>query len=159
MNQKGASAILVTSLIIVVVVILSVIFFAWSKNYSKEQMDVTSGQLKQASDLSCINANFKITSCNIDSDTKTINFVFVNNSNLKIFNLVLTIHANETIISGAFEKVIDSGEITSLSTATDFTYVKGEVEHQSIDVATITDIILTNGTCPKKVFTLDCEIV
>ena len=158
MNQKGASAILVTSLIIVVVVILSVIFFAWSKNYSKEQMDVTSGQLKQASDLSCINANFKITSCNIDSDTKTINFVFVNNSNLKIFNLVLTIHANETIISGAFEKVIDS-EITSLSTATDFTYVKGEVEHQSIDVATITDIILTNGTCPKKVFTLDCEIV
>lgn len=122
-------------------------------------MDVTSGQLKQASDLSCINANFKITSCNIDLDTKTINFVFVNNSNLKIFNLVLTIHANETIISGAFEKVINSGEITSLSTATDFTYTKGKAEHQSIDTATITDIILTNGTCPKKVFTLDCEIV
>lgn len=158
MNQKGASAILVTSLVVVVVVILSLIIFAWGKNYSKEQMDVTSGQIKQASDLSCLNANFKVSSCKINSNTKAVNLVFVNNSDLKIYNLVLTIHTNEAIISGAFDKIIDSGEITTLSTDTNFIYTKGQTEHANIDVITITDIILTNGTCPKKVFTLDCDI-
>lgn len=158
MNQKGASAILVTSLIIVVVVILSVIFFAWSKNYSKEQMDVTSGQIKQASDLSCLNAKFRVSSCKINPDTKAVSLVFMNSSDLKIYNLVLTIHTSETIISGAFEKIVDSGEITTLSTNTNFSYTKGQTEHANIDVTKITDIVLTNGTCPKKVFALDCDI-
>jgi hypothetical protein len=163
MNQKGAAAILVISLIIVLIVTLSIIVFAWSKSYSRQQMNITSGKLKQASDLSCVNANFKVSSCTVDSTTKAVDLVFINNSNLKIFNLILTIYAkdisaNDIVVSGTFEKVIDSGEITSLSTDTNYTYIKGETEHGDMDTSTITDIILTNGTCPKKVFTLDCEI-
>lgn len=163
MNKKGAAAILVISLVIVLIVTLSIIIFAWSKSYSRDEMNITSGQLKQASDLSCVNANFKVTSCTVDSSGKAVYLVFVNNSNLKIFNLVLTIYAkdisaNDIIVSGTFEKIINSGENASLSTDTNFTYIKGEAEHSGMDIDTITDIILTNGTCPKKIFTLDCEV-
>lgn len=161
MNQKGASPIIVVTLIIVITVILAGLLLSWSKNFSKTNMDQTTTELKQASDLSCANASFKVESCTIDGINKNINILFINSSNLKIYNLVLTIegknNSGENIrVSGRFEDIVDAGKSINFTTDSNFTEIIGNLE--DLNVSTITNITLTNGTCPKKIFVLDCEI-
>lgn len=161
MNQKGASPIIVITLVIVITVILAGLFLSWSNNFSKINMDQTTSELKQASDLSCLNAGFKIVSCTIDSSTKETNILFTNSSNLKIYNLILTIEGKDNSgedirVSGRFEDVVDAGKSISLTTDSNFTGIAGTLG--DLNVSTIANITLTNGTCPKKIFVLDCEI-
>ncbi len=161
MNQKGASSVITITLVIVITVILAGLFLSWANNFSKTNRDQTTSELKQASDLSCVNASFKVESCTIDSSTKATDILFINSSNLKIFNLILTIEGKDNSgedirASGRFEDVIDAGVSVNLTTNSNFTGITGNLE--DLNVSTITNMTLTNGTCPKKIFVLDCEI-
>jgi FlaG/FlaF family flagellin (archaellin) len=161
MNQKGASSVIIITLVIVITVILAGLFLSWANNFSKTNRDQTTSELKQASDLSCVNASFKVESCTIDSSTKATDILFINSSNLKIYNLILTIQgqndSEEDIrISGRFEEIVAAGKSINFTTDSNFTEIIGNLE--DLNVSTITNITLTNGTCPKKIFVLDCEI-
>jgi flagellin-like protein len=161
MNQKGASSVITITLVIVITVILAGLFLSWANNFSKTNRDQTTSELKQASDLSCVNASFKVESCTIDSSTKATDILFINSSNLKIYNLILTIQgqndSEEDIrISGRFEEIVAAGKSINFTTDSNFTEIIGNLE--DLNVSTITNITLTNGTCPKKIFVLDCEI-
>lgn len=162
MNQKGLSAIIVTLLVIVITVIIATVFFAWAKDYSKTSNNVATGELQQVSDLSCLNANFKVDSCIIDDDVNAIDVVFLNNSDIKIFNLVLTVQGknnsdNDSVIIGRFDSAVSGGEVVKLSTDTNFTFTTG-TGFDDFNFSTIESMTLTNGTCPKKSFLLNCEI-
>jgi len=161
MNQKGASSVITITLVIVITVILAGLFLSWANNFSKTNRDQTTSELKQASDLSCVNASFKVESCTIDSSTKATDILFINSSNLKIYNLILTIQgqndSEEDIrISGRFEEIVAAGKSINFTTDSNFTEIIGNLE--DLNVSTITNMTLTNGTCPKKIFVLDCEI-
>jgi FlaG/FlaF family flagellin (archaellin) len=161
LTKKGVSEVIVTTMIIVVTVILVTMFLAWMRESSKNKLDQTADEMKQASDLSCLNASFKVESCTIDSSTKETNILFTNNSNLKIYNLILTIEgkndSEEDIrVSGRFDEVVDAGESINFTTDSNFTGISGNLG--DINISTITNMTLTNGTCPKKIFVLDCEI-
>ncbi len=156
-TQKGASEVIVVTLIIVVTVILAGIFFAWLKNSSKERMDQATDELKQASDLSCMDAKFIVDSCNIYSSSgNKVSLVFRNDSNLRVFNLVLTIQGKngseeDLVVAGRFEKVVSKGEMTNLSTDANFTYTIGDENLlTTLNPNSIYHMILTNGTCPKE---------
>jgi FlaG/FlaF family flagellin (archaellin) len=161
LTKKGVSEVIVTTMIIVVTVILVTMFLAWMRESSKNKLDQTADEMKQASDLSCLNASFKVVSCTIDSSTKATDILFINSSNLKIYNLILTIQgqndSEEDIrISGRFEEIVAAGKSINFTTDSNFTEIIGNLE--DLNVSTITNITLTNGTCPKKIFVLDCEI-
>lgn len=161
MNQKGASSVIIITLVIVITVILAGLFLSWANNFSKTNRDQTTSELKQASDLSCVNASFKVESCTIDSSTKATDILFINSSNLKIYNLILTIQgqndSEEDIrISGRFEEIVAAGKSINFTTDSNFTGISGNLG--DINISTITNMTLTNGTCPKKIFVLDCEI-
>lgn len=160
-TKKGLSSLIVITMIIVVTVILATIFFAWLKESSKSQLDQTATELKEASNLSCNNSSFKIESFNIDEVNKNISFVLSNNSDLRLFNLVLSIHgknksAEDTSIVGRFESIVSPGEIIRLETDSNFTFITGNQETlNNLDYSNIEDITLTNGTCPKKIISID----
>ena len=159
LTKKGASEVIVAIMVVMVTVILATIFFAWMKETSKNQLDETSNELRQASDFTCMNATFVIESCVIDSSSKDVNILLMNNSELRLFNIILSIHAENTSIVGRFEKLVDPGEISKLSTSSDFTYIDGNQSVlSSLDLDTIENMILTNGACPKKTINLDCDI-
>jgi flagellin-like protein len=63
LTKKGASEVIVAIMVVMVTVILATIFFAWMKETSKNQLDETSNELRQASDFTCMNATFVIESC------------------------------------------------------------------------------------------------
>ncbi|MFA5746215.1 MAG: chitobiase/beta-hexosaminidase C-terminal domain-containing protein [archaeon] len=160
-TNKGASEVIVVTLIIVVTVILAGIFFAWLKESSNTQLDQTSMQLKEASDLSCSNATFKIESFDLDEVNRKISFVLSNNSDLKIFNLILSVQGKDAEgvdlkISGRFDTIVESGQMVSLSTDSNFTYISGDISALgTLDFGNLTNITLTNGTCPKKILLID----
>jgi len=163
-TEKGASEVIVIILIIVVTVILATLFFAWLRESSKTKLDETSFELRQASDFSCMDASFIIESCNLISvENNSINFVLSNNSTLVLFNIVLSIHGknknNEnTSIIGRFENIVSGGETVLLSTDTDFTFIQGDqAVLDDLNISTITNITLTNGTCPNKIVSLNCD--
>lgn len=159
-TRKGVSEVVTVTLIIVVTVILAGIFLAWTKNSSKTKMDEISSELRSATDLECSNAEFYVDSCTISSTNKTIKLTFVNNSNLKLFNLNLTING-ETSVAGVFSDTIDSGKIAFLSTDTNFDFTRGDKSTlTAMDVETIDNMILTNGTCPKEILDISsCNVV
>lgn len=162
-SKKGASEVIVIVLIIVITVILTTIFLAWLRESSKSKLDQTADEMRQASDLSCMDAGFTIESCRILTD-KNISVLFSNNSDLKLFNLILSINgknnsAQDTSIVGRFETVINPGEIKNLSTASSFTFITGDQTTLSdLNASTITNATLTNGNCPKKIINLSCDI-
>lgn len=160
-TEKGASEVIVIVMIIVITVILATIFFAWLKESSNTQLDQTSMQLKEASDLSCSNATFKIESFDLDEVNRKISFVLSNNSDLKIFNLILSVQGKDAEgvdlkISGRFDTIVESGQMVSLSTDSNFTYISGDISALgTLDFGNLTNITLTNGTCPKKILLID----
>ena len=130
------------------------------KETSKNQLDETSNELREASDFTCMNAKFVIESCVIDSLSNKVTIILMNNSELRLFNIILSIHAQNTSIVGRFEKLVNPGEISKLSTTSDFTFVTGDqTTFSSLNPNTIENMILTNGACPKKTINLDCEII
>ena len=162
MNKKGASEVIVVIMVIMVTVILATIFFAWMRESSKSKLDQTADEMKQASDFSCMDDPLILESCTITNNV--INIVASNNSDLKLFNLILSINgknnsAEDTSIVGRFETIINPGEIKNLSTALSFTYITGDQTTLSdLNASTITNAILTNGNCPKKIINLSCDI-
>jgi FlaG/FlaF family flagellin (archaellin) len=162
-TKKGASEVIVVIMIVMVSVILATLFFAWLKESSKSKLDQTADEMKQASDFSCMDASFIIESCNVNDDGN-ISVVLSNNSDLRLFNLILSINgknnsAEDTSIVGRFETVINPGEIKNLSTASSFTFITGDQTTLSdLNASTITNAILTNGNCPKKIINLSCDI-
>lgn len=159
-NKKGVSEVITITLIIVITVIIAGLFFAWTKNSAKTRLDEVSAELKAASDLECSNAEFYVDSCTIYSTTKTIRFTLINNSNLKLFNLNLSING-DTSVAGAFQGTIEPGEIKNISTDTNFNFTRGDQSTLiAMDVEAIDNITLTNGTCPKEVLDISgCTIV
>jgi uncharacterized protein YpmB len=112
-TKKGASEVIVVIMIVMVSVILATMFFAWLKESSKSKLDQTADEMKQASDFSCMDASFIIESCNVNDDGN-ISVVLSNNSDLRLFNLVLSINGKnnlgaDTSIVGRFETVINPG--------------------------------------------------
>lgn len=160
-NIKGVSEVVTVTLIIVVTVILAGIFLAWSKNSSKTKMDEISAELRSATDLECSNAEFYVDSCTISSATKTVKITLVNNSNLKIYNLNLSISGGNTSVAGVFSDTVDSGRIAFLSTDVNFDFTRGDQSTlTAMNIETIDNITLTNGTCPKEVLDISgCTVV
>lgn len=162
-TKKGASEVVVVIMIVVITVILATIFLAWLRESSKSKLDQTADEMRQASDLSCMDASFTIESCKILND-KNISVLFSNNSDLRLFNLVLSISgknnsAENTSIVGRFETTISPGELKNLSTASDFTFTNGDaLALLDLNASSITNMTLTNGTCPKKIINLNCDI-
>lgn len=157
-SRKGISEIISVTLLIVIVVILASLFFAWSRNSTKTKMDQVTAELKAASDLECSNAQFYVDSCTIYSTTKTTRLVLINNSNIRLFNLQLTINGE---VSGSFNNIIEAGETAYLSTDTNFTVNRGNLDSLAdIDISDIKNITLTNGACPKEILDISgCRIV
>ena len=160
-NKKGVSEVITITLIIVITVIIAGMFFAWTKNSAKNRMDEVSAELKAASDLECSNAEFYVDSCTIYSTTKTIRFTLINNSKLKLFNLKLSINGEDSVAGTFQDTIVDSGETVYLSTDTDFNFTRGDQSTlTAIDIETIDNITLTNGTCPKEILDISgCTIV
>lgn len=157
-TKKGASEVIVVTLVIVVTVILAIIFFAWFKETSKSNLDQTADEMKQASDLSCMNASIVIESCKFNNND--LNVLLINNSDIKLFNLVISVYGKntdnkDTSFVGRFEEIVKPGEIKKLSTKTNFTYVTEDGDFNKLEE--IERVILTNGACPKYIINLDCE--
>lgn len=159
-TRKGVSEIITITIIIAITVILTGMFLAWAKNSSKNKMDEISAELRSASDLECLNAEFFVDSCTILNTTKTIRLTIINNSNLKLFNLNLSING-DTSVAGVFQDNINPGEMAFLSTDTDFNFTRGDQSTlHAIDIDTIDNITLTNGTCPKEILDISgCTVV
>lgn len=159
-TRKGVSEIITITIIIAITVILTGMFLAWAKNSSKNKMDEISAELRSASDLECLNAEFYVDSCTILNTTKTIRLTIINNSNLKLFNLNLSING-DTSVAGVFQDNINPGEMAFLSTDTDFNFTRGDQSTlHAIDIDTIDNITLTNGTCPKEILDISgCTVV
>lgn len=159
-TRKGVSEIITITIIIAITVILTGMFLAWAKNSSKNKMDEISAELRSASDLECLNAEFYVDSCTILNTTKTIRLTIINNSNLKLFNLNLSING-DTSVAGVFQDNINPGEMAFLSTDTDFNFTRGDQSTlRAIDIDTIDNITLTNGTCPKEILDISgCAVV
>lgn len=159
LNKKGASEIIVTMLIVVVVVILATVLFAWFKSSSQNKLDETTDELKQVSDFKCMDASFIIESCVIDSD-KNFSILFSNSSDIRLFNLVLSIHGKnneeDSLVVGRFNDIIQPGEIKNLKTSGNFVFLTGDNSTLSA-IDTIDNIILTNAACPNKILNLNCE--
>lgn len=155
-SKKGLSEIISVTLLIVIVVVLSSLFFAWSRNSATTRMDEISAEQKQANSLECYNAQFYVESCTFNGKTKTVKLNLINNSNIKLFNLNLIINGE---VSGSFNKIIDAGETAYLSTDTDFNFNRGNQSTlDSMNLASIENITLTNGACPKEVLDISsCE--
>lgn len=159
-TRKGVSEIITITIIIAITVILTGMFLAWAKNSSKNKMDEISAELRSASDLECLNAEFYVDSCTILNTTKTIRLTIINNSNLKLFNLNLSING-DTSVAGVFQDNINPGEMAFLSTDTDFNFTRGDQSTlRAMDIDTIDNITLTNGTCPKEILDISgCTVV
>ncbi len=159
-TRKGVSEIITITIIIAITVILTGMFLAWAKNSSKNKMDEISAELRSASDLECLNAEFYVDSCTILNTTKTIRLTIINNSNLKLFNLNLSINGG-TSVAGVFQDNINPGEMAFLSTDTDFNFTRGDQSTlRAMDIDTIDNITLTNGTCPKEILDISgCTVV
>ncbi|MFA5746216.1 MAG: hypothetical protein WCX82_00210 [archaeon] len=163
LNNKGASEVIVVTLIIVISVILAGLFFSWLKESSKQNMDDASSALVNSSDVSCIDAKFLVDSCDINSTSRVTKLMFTNNSDLKIFNIVLTIEGKnvsgtDMTLIGRFEDVVSGGEVIELSTDTNFTYTRQDSDYNTLDTSEISNMVLTNGTCPKKAVVLNCIV-
>jgi len=156
-KQKGISEIIALILIILVSVVLIAIIIAWSKNSVKEKLDISTESLKQASSTECINNSLSIDEVLVNTKNKNVNILVSNNSNLKYFNLVLTVESvdedgNQTKAVGSFNKIIKPGEVKTYDTTIDFNFSKSNFD--DINFLGITDIYLTNGTCPNQAIDL-----
>lgn len=165
MTAKGVSEVITTTLIIVVTVVLATMFFAWARAKTQTDLDSTADELRQVSDLSCMNASFVVDSCKITTTgDKKVGILFINNSDLLVFNLQLSINGEtdtqeKAFIVGRFETTISGGEVKKLSTDTDFSFVNADqATLNDLNVYSITSMVLTNGTCPKKIITLNCDV-
>ena len=69
-SRKGVSEIITITIIIAITVILIGHVFGLGKNSSKNKMDEISAELRSASDLECLNAEFFVDSCTILNTTK-----------------------------------------------------------------------------------------
>ena len=163
LNNKGASEVIVVIMIVMVTVVLATMFFAWLKESSSSRLNETGDEVKQASDFSCMNDPIIVESCTITDSPREISLVLSNNSDLKIFNIVLSVNGKDVLennlnISGRFDTVINSGQVIQLTTDSNFTYITGdETDFGNIVIGTINNTTLTNGTCPKKIINLNCE--
>ncbi|MDD2478117.1 MAG: hypothetical protein PHW45_04050 [Candidatus ainarchaeum sp.] len=163
-QKRSLSPIISVILLVLVAAILTGAILSWSKNTVKEKLDVSKENLKQASDIDCINSNFYVESCKIDFFTKEISLLVINNSLLNYGNLVLTVNGqsfdgSDIKLYGNFETSVLAGESVNLLTSSNFSF-KDESSFDSLDPYNIKNISLVSSTCPNSpiVFS-NCDII
>lgn len=162
-SKSGVSEVIVVTLLIVTTVIIAGTAFTFVRESSNEKLNQLGSELTQASELSCNDAEFIVNSCDIYDVDNVTDIIFTNNSDLDVFNLMLTIEGKDVngedlTLIGRFENIVEGGQIAGLSTDTNFTYTRGEADYNTLNVDQIDSVVLTNGACPKKSLVLDCTI-
>lgn len=164
MDKKALSPIISVILIILVAVILISIFLTWSKDFSNTQLNNTSEQLKQASEIECANSNLRVSSCSFDSSTKDLSLLLINNSQIRYFDFALTIEGidqtsqDQIKLYGVFKDILPPGESIALVTDTNFLVLDSVGDYENIDLNNISLINLSNGACKNQNFVLVCSV-
>ncbi|MDD3975928.1 MAG: hypothetical protein PHN22_02045 [Candidatus ainarchaeum sp.] len=160
-SKKAISPVIAIIFIVLIAAILTGAMLSWSKSSTKDKLEITSKESRQiVDDLTCSDIEYSIEDVVIDTRTKDFNFLFFNNSTIKLYNPKITIlgkslSGEDLRFVGEFNSSIDKMESKTFSTTSDFNYSYQSHETDQLDVDSIEEITIVFNTCPNKIFLID----